>query len=96
MRFGKANGWGLVALGVFLVVLQIVLISMPQTDRKVSPSPNPPVVAERKISFLPSVLGGICILVGAAFILTSKGDKRGGSTSSVMWHLNCSTVPKCF
>jgi hypothetical protein len=76
MRFGKANGWSLVALGVFLVVLQIVLISMPQTDRKASPSPNPPVVAERKISFLPSVLGGICILVGAAFILTSKGDTR--------------------
>jgi hypothetical protein len=74
MRFGKANGRGLVALGVFLVILQFALISMPKTDRKASPSANPPVVAERKIIFLPSVLGGVCILIGATLILRSKAD----------------------
>lgn len=74
MRFGKANAWGLVALGVFLVVLQVVLNSMPKTDRKTSPSANPPVAAERRIGFLPSVLGGVCIVVGAAFILKSRAD----------------------
>ena len=71
MKFGKANGLGLLALGVLLPILQIVLISIPRTDRKASPS-NPPGVAEGKISFLPSVLGGVCILVGGALIFTSK------------------------
>jgi hypothetical protein len=71
MRFGKSMGWGLVALGVVLVILQFALISMPTTDRRASPSPNPPVV-ERKISFLPSVLGSVCILVGAALVFSSK------------------------
>ena len=74
MRFGKSTGWGLVALGVLLVILQFALISMPTTDRKASPSPNSPVVAERKIVFLPSILGGVCIFVGAVLIFTSKGD----------------------
>jgi hypothetical protein len=72
MRFGKSMGWGLVTLGVVLVILQFALISMPTADRKVSPSANPPVVVEHKISFLPSVLGGACILGGAALVFSSK------------------------
>lgn len=70
MRFGKSTGWGLVALGVLLVLLQFGLISMPATDRKASPSLSPPV--ERKIIFLPSVLGGVCVVVGAALVFSSK------------------------
>jgi Na+(H+)/acetate symporter ActP len=71
MRFGKANGLGLVALELLSLILQVVLIFVPRTNRIASPS-NPPVIAERKVSFLPSVLGGVCILFGAALIFTSK------------------------
>jgi hypothetical protein len=34
MRFGKTNGWALIALGILLILLQGALVLMPKSDRK--------------------------------------------------------------
>jgi hypothetical protein len=72
MRFGKFNGWALVALGAFLILVQVALISIPRRDRQ--PAQATPEAEDHKTSFLPSVLGGVFLLAGAALILKSKVD----------------------
>jgi hypothetical protein len=72
MRFGTFNGWALVALGAFLILVQFALISIPRRDRQ--PAQATPEAEDHKTSFLPSVLGGVFLLAGAALILKSKVD----------------------
>jgi hypothetical protein len=72
MRFGKFNGWALIALGAFLIVVQIALISIPKHDRK--PAQVNPEAEDHKTSYLPSVLGGVFLLAGAALIVKSQVD----------------------
>jgi hypothetical protein len=71
MRFGKTNGWALIALGILLILLQGALVLMPKSGKK---PPQDVPVTEPKRNYLPSILGGVFLLAGAAIILTSKGD----------------------
>jgi hypothetical protein len=71
MRFGKTNGWALIALGIFLILLQGALGLMPKSDKK---SPQDVPITEHKRNYLPSILGGVFFLAGAAIILKSKDD----------------------
>ena len=72
MRFGKFNGWALVALGAFLILVQIALISLPKRDRQ--PAQVNPEAEDHKTNYLPSVLGGVFLLAGAGLIVKSRVD----------------------
>jgi hypothetical protein len=68
----KFNGWALVVLGTFLILLQFALVYMAKPEKR--SAQDTPVVQDRKVNFLPSALGGLFLVAGAVVILKSKAD----------------------
>ena len=70
----KFNGWALVVLGAFLILLQFALVYMAKPEKR--NAQDAPVVQDRKVIFLPSALGGLFLIFGAVVILKSKTDPK--------------------
>src|SRR5580693_418129 len=71
MQFGKVTGIGLFVLGLFLVLVQFVIVTGARRDEGTEVRNSTPTV-ESKLSYAPGVIGGLFLLGGIWVIYTSR------------------------
>jgi len=71
MQFGKVTGIGLFVLGLFLILVQFVIITGARKDEGRDVRDTTPTV-ESKLSYAPGVIGGLFLLGGIWVIFTSR------------------------
>jgi hypothetical protein len=71
MQFGKITGIGLFVLGLFLALVQFVIITGARRDEGRDVRDTTPTV-ESKLSYAPGVIGGLFLLGGIWVIYTSR------------------------
>jgi len=76
MQFGKAQGGGLIALGLMLLALQVyILFSSTQPSGSPTQAPAMPTRGEKITKFVPGVVGLLALAVGGYLVLLQR--KRG-------------------
>ncbi len=76
MQFGKVQGIGMVALGVLLLLLQVYQLTYSaQVPASQTQAPPMAPITERKISYVPAVVG-VGLLAFGGYLLLSQRRKN--------------------
>ena len=78
MQFGKAQGGGLIVLGLLLLALQVyILFSSTRQSGSPTQAPATPTQGEQITKFIPGVVGLLGLAVGGYLVLLQR---KQGST----------------
>jgi len=76
MQFGKAQGGGLIALGLMLVGLQIyILFSSTQQSGSPTQAPATPTQGEQITKFIPGVVGLLALTLGGYLVFLQRKQR---------------------